>query len=200
MSGSGDDGNKKNNSKPLVEHPENYEASVNVCGSMEVLSSAEPRQVSGAHSTAGRQVKDASNQTESSRVQALRDKWEEVGKKTYSEIASALPGGAERYTYEKHVHCGNSSQVPTTPEQQFSSQHFEGVVKNPLQEYPEQGLQSLPGSSNQGCLCQGSNPPALAEYDSKEQQLQGFLLQGSTLHGHFEVMLHVIASKLIVIH
>ena len=179
MSDNINDGMKRNNAKPLVEHP------VDVSGSMEGSSSGKP-------STAERPVKDASNQTESSRVLALRDKWEEVGKKTYAEMASALPGGAERHTNQKHVH---SSQVPT-PEHQPSDQHFQGLVNNPLQHNPEQGLQSSnedPRSSNQGCLCQGSNPPAPAEYDSNEQQ-------GSARHGHFEVMLRVIAIKFTVIH
>ena len=192
MSDNGDDGLKRNNSKPLGEHPENYEASVDVSGSMESSSSGEPstaeRQVLGAHSAAGRPVKDAPNQTESNKVLALLDKWEEIGKKTYAEMAVALPGGAEKYTDQKHVH---SSQVATTPEQQSSDQHFQGVVNNPLRENPEQGLQSLQRSSIQGCLCQGSNP---SEYDSKEQQLQGSLLEGSACQGHVQVMLYVIAS------
>jgi len=193
MSDNGDDGKKRNNSKPLVEHPENYEASVDLGGSTEGSSIGEPStaerqvKVSGAHSTPEGQVKDASNQTKSTRVRALRDKWEKVGKETYAEIASMLPGGAEGFTYQE-----DSSHLPTRPVQQASDQHFQEGVKNPLQENPEQGLeQSLQGSSNQGCPCQGSNPPAPAEH-AKEQQLQGSLHEGGAPQVHFKVMLFAI--------
>ena len=191
MSDNCDDGKKRNNSKLLVEHPENNEASVDVGGSMEGSSIGEPstaeRQVLGAHSTPEGQVKDGSNQTKSARVRALRDKWEEAAKKTYAEMASMLPGGAERSTYQE-----DSSHLPTMPVQQASDQHFQEGVKNPLQENPEQGLEpTLQGSSNQGCPCQGSNPPAPAEH-AKEQQLQGSLHEGGAPQGHFEVMLFAI--------
>lgn len=189
MSDNGNDGKKRNNSKPLVEHPENYEASVEVGGSMEGSSIGEPskaeREVLGAPSTPEGKVKDVSNLTMSTGVLALRDKWDEVGRKTYSEIASILPGGVERFAYQK-----DSSQLPTMPVQQSSDQDFEGGVKDPLQENPEQGLElSLQGSSNQGCPCQGSNPPGPAEYAPKEQQLQESLHEGRALPVHFEVML-----------
>ena len=193
MSDNGNDG-KESHSKPLIEHPENYEASFDISGSMEGSSRGEPstaeKQVLGAHSTVKEQIKDASSQSEGTGVHALRDKWEEIGKKTYAEMASALPGGAERYTYQRHVHSGEPLQVHTKQEQQFSDQHPQGVVMmNPLQENPDQGSQPLQGSSNQDWLCLGSNTSAPAEYGSKDQHLQGPLLDGSGLHGHFEVML-----------
>lgn len=191
MSDNGDDGKRRNNSKPLVEHPENNEASVDVGGSMKGSSIGEPstaeRQVLGTHSTPEGHVKDASNQTKSTGVRALRDKWEEVGKKTYAEMASMLPGGAERFAYQE-----DSSHLPTRPVQQASDQPFQEGVKNPLQENPEQDLeQSLQGLSNQGCPCQRSNPPAPAEH-AKEQQLQGSLHEGGAPQVHFEVMLFAI--------
>lgn len=189
MSDNGNDGKKRNHSKPLVEHPE---MSVDISGSMESSSGGEPstaeKQVLGANSTVEVQVKGTSNQTESTctTVHALRAKWEEHGKKTYAEMASVLPGGAERYIYQMHVHSGEHPQVYTIQEQQSSDQYLQGVVKNPLQENPNQGSQSMQGSSNQDCLYQGSSTPAPAQYESKDQHLQGSLVDGSGVHGHSE--------------
>ena len=189
MSDSGNDGKKRNQSKPLVEHPE---TSVDINGSMESSSGGEPstaeKQLLGANSTV-EGVKDTSNQAESTTVHALCAKWEEHGKKTYAEMASALPGGAERYICQRHVHSGEPSQVHTTQEQQSCDQHLQGVVRNPLQEKPGQGSQFLQGSLNQDCVCQGSSTPAPAQYESKDQHLQGSLVDGSGVCGHVEVML-----------
>lgn len=185
MSDNGNDGEKRNHSKLSVEHPE---MSVDVSGSMEggEPSTAE-KQVLGAYSTVEGQFKGTSNQTESTTERTLRAKWEEHGKKTYAEMASALPGGAEKYIYQRHVHSGEPSQVHIMQEQQSSDQHLQEVVKNPLQENPDQGSQSLQGSSNQDCLYHGSSTPAPAQYKSKDQHLQGSLVDGNGLHGNSEV-------------
>lgn len=193
MSDNGNDGKTRNHFKPLVEHTENYEASMDISGSMEGSSSGEPftaeKQVLRAHSIVDEQVKDtSSSHAEGTRVHVFLDKREEIGKKTYTKMASALPRGAERHTYQRHVRSGEPYQVDTMQEHQSYDQHLQGVVKSPLQENLEQGLHSLQGSSNKDCLCQGSNPPAPA-YESKDQHLQGSVLEGSALPGDFEVML-----------
>lgn len=140
--------NESRNSMPLAEHPEDSTTLINISQRTEDPSSGEPIATQS----------DVRNQTESTRVRRLRAKWEKIGKKTYAEIATQLPGGSlEGY--------GNASQVRNTTH----------ILENNQQ-----------GPSNQDFLRQESHSLAPVEhvYRVHPLQLQESHLEESAVQGH----------------
>lgn len=148
MSEEGNAANESKNSIPLAQQPKDFTTLINVS------ERTEPGPSSGEPIATER---DVFNRPESTRVRKLCAKWEDVGKKTYAEIASQLPGGyPEGY--------GNPSQVHSTTHILYQQQQ---------------------GPSNQDVLCQESHPPVQVEHAPQEQHLQGSHAEESALQGHF---------------